>query len=145
MASPCGREHSSQSTRLWSLRFVVTGLPGQVLLTMMGPHSREARRRKERTYPTQLSGDGGRAPLVVLAQRLEAGGVSRTAQFLVSLAKAKADAAPDVVARQGPAGLHQEVECSAGLFGSSCVLRVFAGPPSCASPRRDPFGERGGA
>ena len=48
----------------------------------------EARRRKERTYH-ELSGDGGRARLVVLA--------AETAQFPVSLAKAKADAAPDVL------------------------------------------------
>ena len=36
----------------------------------------DARRRKERTYP-ELSGDGGRARLVVLAAEVEAGGASR--------------------------------------------------------------------
>ena len=56
----------------------------------------EARRRKERTYP-ELSRDGGRARLVVLAA--EGGGrwSIETANFLVSLAKAKALASPFVL------------------------------------------------
>ena len=56
----------------------------------------EARRRKERTYP-ELSGDGGRARLVVLGAKVGGRWSVETAQFLVSLAKAKADAAPDVL------------------------------------------------
>ena len=56
----------------------------------------EARRRKERTYP-ELSGDGGRARLVVLAAEVGGRWSVETAQFLVSLAKTKADAAPDVL------------------------------------------------
>ena len=48
----------------------------------------DARRRKERTYP-ELSGDGGRARLVVLAAEVGGRWSVETANFLVSLAKAK--------------------------------------------------------
>ena len=56
----------------------------------------EARCRKERTYP-ELSGDGGGARLVVLAAEVGGRWSVETAQFLVSLAKAKAVAAPGVL------------------------------------------------
>ena len=55
-----------------------------------------ARRRKERTYP-ELSGDGGRARLVVLAAEVGGRWSIETAHFLASLAKAKAETAPDVL------------------------------------------------
>ena len=56
----------------------------------------EARRRKERTYP-ELSGDGGRARLVVLVAEVGGRWSTETANFLVSLAKAKALASPFVL------------------------------------------------
>ena len=56
----------------------------------------EARRRKERTYP-ELSGDGSRARLVVLAAEVGGRWSIETANFLVSLAKAKALASPFVL------------------------------------------------
>ena len=56
----------------------------------------DARRRKERTYP-ELTGDGGRARLVVLAAEVGGRWSIETAHFLASLAKAKAEAAPDVL------------------------------------------------
>ena len=56
----------------------------------------EARRRKERTHP-ELSGDGGRARLVVLAAEVGGRWSIETANFLVSLAKAKALASPFVL------------------------------------------------
>ena len=49
----------------------------------------DACRRKDRTYP-ELSGDGGRARLVVLAAEVGGRWSVETANFLVSLAKAKA-------------------------------------------------------
>ena len=50
----------------------------------------DARRRKEATYP-ELSGEGGRARLVVLAAEVGGGRWSvETAQFLTALAKARA-------------------------------------------------------
>ena len=55
----------------------------------------DARRRKERTYP-ELTGDGGRARLVVLAAEVGGRWSIETARFLVSLAK-KVEAAPDVL------------------------------------------------
>ena len=55
----------------------------------------ETRRRKERTCP-ELSGEGGRARLVVLAA--EVGGRSEeTAKFLAALANAKAQASPFIL------------------------------------------------
>ena len=56
----------------------------------------EARRRKERTYP-ELSGEGGRARLVVL--EAEAGGrwSTETAQFLSLLANARAQSEPSIL------------------------------------------------
>ena len=42
----------------------------------------------------------------------------------------------------GPTSIQQEVERSAGLLGSPCVLRFLAGPSSRS--RGHPFGERGG-
>ena len=56
----------------------------------------DARHRKERTYP-ELTGDGGRARLVVLTAEVGGRWSIETAHFLASLAKAKAEAAPDVL------------------------------------------------
>ena len=55
-----------------------------------------ARKRKEDTYP-ELSGEGGRARLVVLAAEVGGRWSSETAQFLCSLAKARAQSAPLVL------------------------------------------------
>ena len=56
----------------------------------------DARRRKERTYP-ELSGDGGRARLVVLTDEVGGRWSVETANFLVNLAKAKALDSPFVL------------------------------------------------
>ena len=53
----------------------------------------EARRRKERTYP-ELSGEGGRARLVVLATEVGGRWSDETAKFL---ANAKAQASPFIL------------------------------------------------
>ena len=52
-----------------------------------------ARRRKEATYP-ELSGEGGRARLVVLAAEVGARWNTEMAQFLTALAKARAQEVP---------------------------------------------------
>ena len=95
-----------------------------------GAELEEARRRKERTYP-ELSGDGGRARLVVLAAEVGGRWSVETAQFLVSLAKAKADAADVLRGRVQQAHIRR---WSALLACSAVLLFVFAGPPSGASP-----------
>ena len=56
----------------------------------------EARRRKERTYP-ELSGEGGRARLVVLAAEVGGRWSTETAQFLSSLANARAQSEPTIL------------------------------------------------
>ena len=53
----------------------------------------EARQRKERTY-LELSGDGGRARLVVLAAEVGGRWSRETAEFLCALAKARAQSEP---------------------------------------------------
>ena len=55
-----------------------------------------ARRRKETTYP-ELSGEGGRARLVVLAAEVGGRWNSETAQFLTALARARAQEVPLVL------------------------------------------------
>ena len=79
-------------------------------------------RRKERTCP-ELSMDGGRARLVVLAVEVGGRWSTETANFLVS-------------SGQGPTSLHQEVRSGRSL------LRCW--PPSSAKSRGHPFGARRG-
>ena len=55
-----------------------------------------ARRRKEATYP-ELSGENGRARLVVLAAEVGGCWNSETAQFITALAKARAQEVPLVL------------------------------------------------
>ena len=55
-----------------------------------------ARRRKEATYE-ELSGEGGRARLVVLAAEVGGRWNSETAQFLTALARARAQEVPLVL------------------------------------------------
>ena len=93
----------------------------------------------------ELSGDGGRARLVVLAAEVGGRWSSETANFLVSLAKAKALASPLVL--QGRVQQAYIRRWSA-LLACSAVRRVHcfvAGPPSSARSRGHPFGARGGA
>ena len=75
---------------------------------------REARRRKERTYPELCQGNG-RARLVVIAGEVGGRWSDETKTFLWSLACAKADvSATDV--RQCPSCLVQEVDMPLGLL-----------------------------
>ena len=104
----------------------------------------EARRRKERTYP-ELSGDGSRARLVVLAAEVGGKWSIETTNFLVSLAKAKALASPFVL--QGRVQQAYIKRWSALLACSA--VRAFAASlwNRCPVPRSrgHPFGARGGA
>ena len=72
---------------------VVTGLPGQELLTMTGPHSRKL--VVEKSARTTVRGRGEGLAWSFLPQRLEASGASKLHSSW-SAWKAKADAAPDV-------------------------------------------------
>ena len=69
------------------------GQPGGEPLPTFGAALEEARQQKERTYP-ELSGDGGRARLVVLAAEVGGRWSPETAEFLCALAKARAQSEP---------------------------------------------------
>ena len=62
----------------------------------------EARRRKERTYP-ELSGEGGRARLVVLGAEVGGRWSSETSQFLAALAAARARDVPEILQERAKA------------------------------------------
>ena len=83
-----------------------------------------ARRRKERTYP-ELTGEGGRARLVVLAA--EVGWSEETATFLAALAKARVESSSIHFAGQGQAAMIRQwmLACSAArAFAVSCSTAV---------------------
>ena len=71
-----------------SARFRAADQDGAVLM--------EARRQKERTYP-ELSGEGGRARLMVLAAEVGGRWGDETAKFLAALANAQAQASPFIL------------------------------------------------
>ena len=75
-----------------------------------------ARQRKERTYP-ELSGEGNRATLVVLAAEVGGRWSTEARDFLVALAAAKA--------REAPFLLESSVK-AAWLFRWSCMLACTA-------------------
>ena len=64
--------------------------------TTSGVALRDARRAKERTYP-ELTGEGGRAKLVVLAAEVGGRWSEETALFLRALAKARAQESPQLL------------------------------------------------
>ena len=64
--------------------------------TTSGVALRDARRAKERTYP-ELTGEGGRARLVVLAAEVGGRWSEETALFLGALAKARAQESPQLL------------------------------------------------
>ena len=78
----------------------------------------EARRRKARTYP-ELTGQGGRARLVVLAGKTGGRWSNETASFLSSLAHAKS--------REAPAGVQESARAA--------WRRRWASMLSCAAAR----------
>ena len=72
----------------------------------------EARRRKERTCP-ELSGEGGRARLVVFSEE--------TAKFLAALGQCQGPGFSFHFAEQGQICLPSQVECSARMLGGQSV------------------------
>ena len=66
---------------------------GNARRTAADRNTKQARRLKESTFP-ELSGEGGGAPLVVLAAEVGGRWSEETAQFLRALAKAHAQTAP---------------------------------------------------
>ena len=79
-----------------SLRGTTSPQSGRLGNQHAGVGLREARARKERTYP-ELAGEGGRARLVVLPDEVGGRWSSETQDFLCALAKAKAQSAPPLL------------------------------------------------
>ena len=100
-----------------SARFRAADQDGAVLM--------EARRRKERTFP-ELSGEGGRARLVVLAAEVGGRWSDETAKFLAALAKAKAQASPSILQNRVKAaylrGWSAVLACSAARAFTASLL-----------------------
>ena len=92
----------------------------------------QARRTKETTY-LELSGEGGRARLVVLAAEVGGRWSEETAQFLRALAKASAQTAPLILQNRVQAAA-PEMEQRVGLQRGKGFREV---PPRQASKPRD--------
>ena len=88
----CGMGHNSLDTTLVSMLHR-DGTARRTAADRNGAPLKQARRLKESTYP-ELSGEGGRARLVVLAAEVGGRWSEETAQFLRALAKAHAQTAP---------------------------------------------------
>ena len=93
--SLCGMGHNWRLVRRWCRLCDATVPPRFRAADHDGAVLAEARRRKERTYP-ELSGEGGRARLVVLAAEVGGRWSEETAKFLVALAT-KAQASPFIL------------------------------------------------
>ena len=89
-----GAQLAIDTTLVSALRRDGTARPGAV--TRAGVALAAARRKKERTYP-ELTGEGGRARLVVLAAEVGSRWSVETAQFLVALSNAKAESVPELL------------------------------------------------
>ena len=89
-----GVQHAVGTTLVSVLRG--DGMPRRGANQHAGVALREARARKERTYP-ELAREGGRARLVVLAGDVGGRWSSETQDFLCALAKAKARSAPPLL------------------------------------------------
>ena len=98
---------------------------------------REARKRKERTYPELCEGNG-RARFVVIAGEVGGRWSEETKTFLWSLACAKASSVPATDVRQCPSRLVQEMDMPPGLLfgeGSGSLQGGFSrsGRPGAVS------------
>ena len=80
-----------------------------------------AQRRKEATYP-ELSGEGGRARLVVVAEEVGGRWSAETAQFLTALAKARSPGGAFGPARPGRDSLGETVERHIGVYCHPCFF-----------------------
>ena len=86
-----------------------------------------ARRKKERTYP-ELTGEGGRARLVVLAAEVGGRLSAETAQFLVALSNAKAESVSELLRGRVAAAWLRLLACSAAkAFAQSLLGRQAPG------------------
>ena len=105
-----------------------------------GAALQRAKRRKEATHP-ELSGEGGRARLVVLAAEVGGRWSVETAQFLSALVKAKAQSAPHLLqGRVEAAWLHRwsaTLGCSAVSAGLAPVPGTGDAIPSTHEVMRD--------
>ena len=96
-----GAQLAIDTTLVSALRRDGTARPGAA--TRAGVALAAARRKKERTY-LELTGEGGRARLVVLAAEVGGRWSVETAQFLVALSNAKAESFPELLGGRVAAG-----------------------------------------
>ena len=89
----------------------------------------QARRLKRRTYP-ELSGDHGRARLVVLAAEVGGRWSEETRAFVRQLAKAKVQVCASHIGGTRPAGLAASVVLDARVRQCARFRAVFVGPPT---------------
>ena len=105
--------------------------------TMNGAALKEARRRKERTYP-ELAGEGGRARLVVLGAEVGGRWSAETAQLLGALAKARAREVPFVLQARAEAAWRRRwsniLACSAARAFASSLLEIRPAPATGDMP-----------
>ena len=101
--------------------------PGFVLQTMTERSWQRHAVGKKEPYP-ELSGEGGRARLVVLAAEVGGWWSEETAKFLAALANAKAHCFQFHSAEQGQSCLPSQVGCSACMFGGQSVHSFLIGP-----------------
>ena len=96
-----------------------------------------ARQRKERTYP-ELSGEGGRARLVVLAAEVGGRWSDETAQFLRALSKSKAASAPALMKGRTQAAWFRRwgsiMACSAARAFAVSLLEQRSAPGTGGDP-----------
>ena len=104
---------------------------------MDGAALKEARRRKERTYP-ELAGEGGRARLVVLGAEVGGRWSAETAQLLSALAKARAREVPFILQARVEAAWRRRwgniLACSAARAFASSLLEIRPAPATGDMP-----------
>ena len=108
---------------------LVYGTPRRGAPTRDGAALTEARRRKARTYP-ELTGQGGRARLVVLAGETGGRWSNETAPFLSSLAHAKSREVPAEMQESARAAWRRRWASVVLLLGRThchCLMRASPG------------------
>ena len=107
--------------------------------TTSGVALQAARRAKETTYP-ELSGEGGRARLVVLAAEVGGRWSQETTDFLNAMAKTRAQESPTVLAGQGQNRVRQTLERNYGVQLGQVFFVVLVGATASSwDRRRHPF------
>ena len=135
-----GAQLAIDTTMVSPLRRDATTRPGSA--NFDGAVLEVARRRKEATYP-ELSGEGGRARLVVLAAEVGGRWSVETAQFLTTLAKARAQEVLLVLQGRAESAWVETVERHFGVHCCPCFCQVTLGQAHCLWLRRGPLSQCG--